>query len=242
MSKLTGALEDYLETIYLLQRDRPYARVKDIARERKVKPGSVSPAIKRLATMGLVEYHQREYICLTDEGEAEGRRVYSRHRILTAFFEKVLKMSPVSADRDACALEHSISDEAMDRLVRFFEYLAVCPSASTEFVDRFHNCSRVNPETGGCGEDCAASRVDLASESMTRLNRLKPGERGIVRQVRAHGAVRQRLLDMGLLPDTVVELVRKAPSGDPIWIRFQHTQLALRADEARTVLVEPVEA
>ena len=81
-SALTPALEDYLETIFELQRSGKVARVRDIAAARNVKAGSVSPAMRRLADLGLIKYRQRDYIDLTEEGEFAARRVMSRHRVL----------------------------------------------------------------------------------------------------------------------------------------------------------------
>ncbi len=66
---------------------------------------------------------------------------------------------------------------------------------------------------------------------------LEPGSEGKVTQVNAYGAIRQRLLDMGILPDARVEVERVAPSGEPIWIRLHGTQLALRRQEAQAVMV-----
>ena len=66
---------------------------------------------------------------------------------------------------------------------------------------------------------------------------LQPGQEGKVRQLNATGSIRQRLLDMGLLPNTTVRLERLAPAGDPIWISLQGSQLALRRKEAQAVLV-----
>ena len=56
---LSSSLEDYLETIYRLIGSRSVARVRDIAKARDVKPASVSPALKRLQDLGLVDYVQR---------------------------------------------------------------------------------------------------------------------------------------------------------------------------------------
>ena len=80
--QISPAMEDYLETIYLLVGEKKVARVKDIAAERGVKPGSVSPAMKKLASMGLIRYEQREYIDLTPEGEDVARRTLARHELL----------------------------------------------------------------------------------------------------------------------------------------------------------------
>jgi Fe2+ transport system protein FeoA len=60
------------------------------------------------------------------------------------------------------------------------------------------------------------------------LSHLGPGERGRVTQVTGAGAIRQRLLDMGIIPDVELEVERRGPTGDPIWIKLQGFQLSLR--------------
>jgi Fe2+ transport system protein FeoA len=67
---------------------------------------------------------------------------------------------------------------------------------------------------------------------------LRPGQRARVRHVAGAGAIRQRLLDLGVLPDTAVEVARVAPAGGPVWIRLDGYELALRRREACTVAVE----
>lgn len=122
-TKITGALEDYLETIYLLQKLAPVVRVKDIAKKYNVKPGSVSPAMKRLAEAGLIQYQQREYIQLTKEGEKIASKIYSKHEILYKFLTDVLNISDKTAFNDACQIEHSLSTESFSKLSKFmYEY------------------------------------------------------------------------------------------------------------------------
>jgi DtxR family transcriptional regulator, Mn-dependent transcriptional regulator len=236
---LTSALEDYLETIYELVRKQSFARVRDIARARGVKAGSVSPALKRLSDMGLVDYARREYVTLTEAGEHEARRVYARHRLLSHFFENVLQMPHEAADREACAMEHSLSDEGMDRLVRFFEFLGACPNSEPSFLERFHGCSRVHSDVPVCEHACRADDDHAQGDhgGATSVYDLVPGQSGEVTQVNAEGAIRQRLLDMGILPQARVEVERVAPAGEPVWIRLHGTQLALRRQEAEAVLV-----
>ena len=238
-AKLTDALEDYLETIYRLVQDNAHARVRDIAKARGVKPGSVSPALKRLSEMGLVAYHQREYVRLTEEGERAARRVYSRHKLLMRFIEEVLMMPAPAAEEQACVMEHSLSDDAMDRLVRFFEFLSNCPNVSRDFLEIFRRCPLSNDEASGCGEgcDCAALLKSDGGEQQMSLSDLRPGQSGRVTQVNATGAIRQRLLDMGLLPDVEVRVARVAPAGDPVWIKLSGSQIALRKNEAKAVRI-----
>jgi len=239
--QLTPALQDYLETIFLLVQQSRVARVRDIAKARDVKAGSVSPALKRLAEAGLVDYAQREFITLTPEGEAEARRVLSRHRILTRFFHEVLLLSAPDADAQACAMEHSLSDDAMDRLVRLFEYLDMCPGSPQGFLAGFHGCI-AHHETSAAPEPGCAQRGCTAAVDERGVDELEPGERGRVTHVHAHGPIRQRLLDMGLLPDVEVSVERVGPGGSPLWIRLDGSQLALRQEEANAVRVRAGEA
>lgn len=69
------------------------------------------------------------------------------------------------------------------------------------------------------------------------ISELKPGQKARVEQVTGGGAVRQRLLEMGLMPETQVQVERIAPTGDPIWIKLHGYHLSLRRSEAATVLV-----
>ncbi len=73
---------------------------------------------------------------------------------------------------------------------------------------------------------------------MMSLCDLKPGQQAVVTSVSAGGAVRRRLLDMGLLRRAKVSVDRFAPFGDPVWVRIGGTQLALRRQEAETVFVD----
>ena len=66
---------------------------------------------------------------------------------------------------------------------------------------------------------------------------LQQGERCTIKTIVGSGSIRQRLLDMGLLPKQEVFLKRIAPGGSPIWIEISNSQLALRREEAAMVQV-----
>lgn len=240
--ELTAALEDYIETIYELIRDKGIARVRDIARARNVKAGSVSPAMKRLADLGLVRYERREFIELTPRGEAEARRVYARHEMLTRFFREVLLVPADVAREDACRIEHTLSDTTLDRLVRMFEFMRACPDGGNEFIHRFHECPLVRKDAPDCGHRCQADHMTgpATEERMSSIFDMEPGQRARVARVDASGAIRQRLLDMGIIPDAMVEFERSAPVGDPVWIKLQGFQMSLRRTEAEAILVRAV--
>ena len=66
---------------------------------------------------------------------------------------------------------------------------------------------------------------------------LKKGERSSIAQVQGTGSIRQRLMDMGLMPKQLVELTRIAPGGAPLWIQIGSSHLALRREEAAMVIL-----
>jgi len=70
-----------------------------------------------------------------------------------------------------------------------------------------------------------------------QLSHLKPGRSGKVLRVDGTGELRQRLIEMGLLPDQVLTVERTGPRGNPLWIRLAGFQLALRRAEADLVFI-----
>ena len=69
------------------------------------------------------------------------------------------------------------------------------------------------------------------------MNELKTGTSGIITAVGGDGALRCRLLDMGMIPRTRVTLQKVAPMGDPIEIRVRGYELTLRVEEAQKIEV-----
>jgi len=234
---LTPALEDYLETIYRLISTSGFARVRDIAEARHVRPASVTPAMRRLERMGLIRYERREYVGLTPSGEKSARRIYSRHQILRRFFRDFLGLPSDVAEEDACATEHSLSSQTADSLARLFEFIEVCPEAE-ELITRFRQCALVQPDVETCDHHCPALAQQLNKDSRNSLIDLKPGQQGRVIQIEGHGSVRQRLLDMGLLSGTKFRMLRFDDETGGRWIDVQGFELGLDKNEASAVLVE----
>ena len=73
-----------------------------------------------------------------------------------------------------------------------------------------------------------------------KLSELTVGASAVVREFPKTDSAFVRLREMGLLPGTRVTLVRTAPLGDPIEIKFRGYHLTLRKSEAEHILVDPV--
>lgn len=78
------------------------------------------------------------------------------------------------------------------------------------------------------------------STSKCILEALPVGARGIVLSLEAVGPSRRRLLDLGLVPGTIVESVRRSPTGGLTAFAVRGAVLALRSEEGRKILVRPV--
>ncbi len=70
-----------------------------------------------------------------------------------------------------------------------------------------------------------------------KLHELTVGMQAVVTKVSGEGALRLRLLDMGLIPGTKIKLIKVAPMGDPIEVRLRGYELTMRVDEAEWIEV-----
>ncbi len=78
------------------------------------------------------------------------------------------------------------------------------------------------------------------NDNLIALNEIPVGAFARVKQLLSQGGARRRLLDLGLIRDTIVESLRKSPAGDPIAYQIRGAVIALRAEEACNILVEIV--
>ena len=246
---LSESLEDYLETIFLLIREKAVARSRDIAERLRVSRPSVTGALQALAERSLVNYEPYGHVTLTPAGEAAAKRVVRRHEVLKDFMVKVLSIGEAEADATACRMEHAVSKTVVDRLVEFAEFVETCPRAGAKWVHGFgYRCAEAaaDPEKRQCErciEQCLADvkkaeRKGEPKGMSATLKDLKPGERGRIGRLSGAGAVKRRMADMGVTKGSVAEVVRVAPLGDPIDVKIKGYHLSLRKDEAAGIAVE----
>lgn len=70
------------------------------------------------------------------------------------------------------------------------------------------------------------------------LRDLKPGQTGRVTAVGAEGAMKRRIMDMGVTPGVEIRVIKTAPLGDPIAVNVRGYELSLRKDEAARIRIE----
>jgi DtxR family Mn-dependent transcriptional regulator len=132
-TKLTASLEDYVEAIFNIASRQGAARVTDIAEDLSVAKSSVTGALKTLSSRGLVNYDPYSVITLTEEGHRIAERVVRRHFILAKFLELVLGLPSEAASANACRIEHAVEPKVVERLVKFVDFVELCPRAGEDF-------------------------------------------------------------------------------------------------------------
>jgi len=108
--KSDESMEDYLETILLLQNKNGHVRSIDIATELGFTKASVSVAMKSLREKELITMAETGYISLTKIGKKKAENVLERHTLLSNWLIN-LGVSEKVAREDACRIEHDISEE-----------------------------------------------------------------------------------------------------------------------------------
>lgn len=107
--------EMYLETIYILTKEKGTVRSIDVCEYMGYSKPSVSRAVSILRNGGYLTVEENGHLVLTDQGRHIAEKTYERHRILTEFFVS-LGVSEEIASEDACKIEHDISDETFDAI------------------------------------------------------------------------------------------------------------------------------
>ena len=157
---LTSVMEDYLEAIFNLDREKKFVRVRDIAKRMDVKMPTVSSMLKTLNSKGLVNYEKYEYVELTQRGADVGKEMRRRHGILRKFLTEVLKVEFGTADEEACKMEHALGEDTLESLVDFMEFIQACPRTGENWLHYFEEYRKY----GHVPEKCLARSEAFSCE------------------------------------------------------------------------------
>ena len=116
--------ENYLETILILnEKKNGKGKSIDLAKELNFSKPSVSRAVSILKNEGYLRVESSGYLVLTEAGMARAKMIYERHIVLTRLFSKIANVTPEIAEKDACRIEHVISNETFYGLKTFLSKL-----------------------------------------------------------------------------------------------------------------------
>lgn len=117
---VTEAIENYLETIYILSLRQNEVHAVDVCAYLSYSRPTVSIVLRQMRESGLVTVDDMNHIHLTPEGEGIAKKLYERHTLISEMLVS-LGVSRETAVRDACKIEHDLSEETFDAIKRHAE-------------------------------------------------------------------------------------------------------------------------
>lgn len=228
--------EDYLEAVlvrHLAAQGTPTA--KDIAQDLSLGEDTVSADLKTLGIEGDLVFDEKGAVSLTDQGRSIAERVLKKHRVLQCFLGEILGMDEDAASDEACILEHSISDTAINRIGNYVNKTGPRNKSSCQ---RLMNNYLLNPPSSGTlprvpeVSPAGSSPAPVCSSLIDAMESIPLTVMGIT-----GGEYLHRLIDLGVIPGEVV-ILRRRLHNNAVVLQVKECDIALSPEIAGTILVE----
>jgi DtxR family transcriptional regulator, Mn-dependent transcriptional regulator len=233
---MSNSTEEYLETIYNLTQDGQTATTSAISKRMNIAPASTTEMLRRLADEGYVNYSPYQGVTLTYKGLDIGEKITRKHRLLERFLHDTLKIGNDKVHAEACAMEHTLSDEAEQALCQALKVPYKCPDDDQLIPPchlNFSSCQECKETVKGNFES-----IQKRKENVVALSTLKEKQEGTISFIRGENKVLRRLCDMGLTPGTRISISRIAPLKGPVEVSVRGCKLALGEEIACNVFIE----
>jgi len=217
VSKVSSAVEEYLEIIYRLQEKSGVARTSKIVKSLGVAPGTVTNTVKWLEKEDLVTHKPYKGVKLTEKGRKIALQVLRRHRLSERLLADFLHMEWDKIHDAACKLEHGITEEITKSLEDALEHPKTCPHGNP-----------IPTENGAFVEESSQPLLGFAIGEQSK----------IVKITEERGDLLHYLGKLGLVPGTIIEILEKAPFNGPITIKIGSTSHAISREIASIIQVK----
>ncbi len=216
---LSGTAQDYLKTIYCLEKESGGVTVSGLAEALEASAPSVTDRIKKLAARKLVDYTPYLSITLTRSGEKRALELVRHHRLVEAYLQKALSVGLDRLHEEADRLEHAISEDLEERMDLFLGRPAFDPHGSPI------------PDTEG----------RVAKRELVPSDSLEPGQEAVVSQLTCRSPVQLKHLEsIGLVPGAKIGLEERDTGGGVVRLRVgARRAVPIGGSLARQVLVSP---
>ncbi len=176
--------------------------------------------LREVEAAGLVA-RDGESLALTDKGLTRASAIIRRHRLAEVLMRSVLEVSESEMEQTACAFEHILGEDAVDRVCAFLGHPTLCPHGRPIPPGR---CCSLTAEAG---------------EKVQPLSEMQVGALCEVVHIRPkHHARLDRLGAYGLVPRSVIRLHQKRPS---FVVQIDETDLAIDVDVAKDIYVRAID-
>ena len=216
--RISHVIEDYLKSIYQLAEESQPVIAARIAVETGVSPSTIFTTLQRLAKEGYVSINRRKEIHLTEDGKKVAEKIVRRHFLTERFLTDVLGLDWVKAHQEAHRLEHAISQDVEERLVKLLSNPTTCPHG--------------NPIPGA---------TSSPAQKTMPLNEALDGQHVELDYITEGGERDSRLLgfleDHGLRPGAKLHIVDVAPSLGMMTLKVGEDQFSLGIEAAKKIRV-----
>lgn len=216
--KITNVLEDYLKAIYVLTEESQPVIAARMAAETGVSASTIFATLRRLEKDGYVTVNRRKEIHLTAAGAKIAEKIVRRHFLTERFLTDVLGLDWVKAHQEAHRLEHAISQEVEERLVKLLNNPTTCPHG--------------NP-IPGASQSALTKTIPLNEALDDQTVELDYITEGGERDVR----LLAYLQDHGLVPGATVQVIDVAPSLGMMTLKVADDQFSLGIEAAKKIRV-----
>ncbi len=182
---ITGVMQDYMKTIYKLQRDRGAVSTSEIAERLHVSAASATNMVKRLARLKLVSYTRYHGFVLAPAGQRIALEIIRHHRLIELYLARELNISLDQVDSEAEKMEHVLSED----------------------VEAHMASSLGNPTVDPHGDPIPSVDGTVQEVRYPTLDGLPAGETGMVTRLSDRSpALLRRLTKVGVLPGVVLKM------------------------------------
>ena len=216
-----SAVEDYVKTLYELGRGEESVAPKAVSDAMHVSLPAVTKMVRRLQELRLVTYARPEGIALTPAGRKVALEVLRHHRLLEVYLKEALGYSWDQVDEEAEKLEHHISEEFEDRIDRMLGFPTRDPHGAPIPSKDLHIDDPPHP-----------TLAEIPAGVQVRVARVSDRDPALLRY----------LAELGLYPQTLVEVVEREPFGGPLRVLVEGTPCHVGDELARHIFVREDES
>ncbi len=223
--ELTPSLENYLRTIYDINQSKGIARVRDLAKQLKVKTPSVVSAIESLKNKNLVTQEKYGHIELTSKGKILAENLSRRKNTIVNFLVRILKIEENLAQKDACLLEHDFSPNTFRRMERMISFIERLEEKHPEIFEEFKKFIFDSNE-----------RVDMSKTK--NLYELKDGEEALIVHINLDEINKEKLAILDLKNGSKIKRVHSYQ--DIVNFQIDNNFIALSLNECKNIFCKPL--
>ena len=215
----TVSIENYLKTIYEIQREHGKVSTNALSEKLGVAPASVTSMIKKLSDKKLLTHKLYQGVKLTLAGQKIALEVIRHHRLIELYLAEALGVPWDQVHEEAEKWEHVLSEDLEDRMDAVLGYPTRDPHGS--------------PIPSRDGTIIELNSIPLAD--------MRPGQYGVVAEVSDHDPKLLRYIgEMGLYPKAKVKVVAVEPFSGPITLEVGEGSHMLGAEAAQYVFITDV--